>query len=166
MASARIQRWSLTLSGYDYTIRYIKQDLKMPMQTCSADSLYLKPHCSPIIRGNHTAIGEFHGIPNQVWQIRTATARDPMLSRVTAQMVSSGWNQKDDSITLSFQRKQNELSIHDGCLLWGNREVVPQVLWQQVFVNFMRAILVFQDWRALQEGLCGGWKWIQRLKAT
>lgn len=48
MASARIQRWALTLSAYDYTIR-TSLDLNMPTQTCSADYPYLSPqqrfHC-------------------------------------------------------------------------------------------------------------------------
>ena len=131
MASARIQRWALTLSAYDYTIRY-----KPGPQNANADlfsrlPLPETPAEVPLPGETILLLENLATSPVTVSQIRTATSRDPMLSRV-AQLVSSEWNDQDNSITPTFQRKKNELSIHDGCLLWGSRVVVPQVLRPQV----------------------------------
>ena len=40
-------------------------------------------------------------------------------------MVQQGWQDTDDVALKPFQRRKYELSIHDGCLLWGSRVVVP-----------------------------------------
>ena len=36
-----------------------------------------------------------------------------------------GWVDTSDSNLLPYQRWKNELSIEDGCILWGNRVVIP-----------------------------------------
>ena len=71
--------------------------------------------------------------PVSVSQIRIQTAHDPTLSRVK-EFVMNGWTATD---TLSpefqpFQRRKLELSIQDGCLLWGSRVLVPPKLRDRV----------------------------------
>ncbi|CAC5380501.1 Uncharacterized protein K02A2.6 [Mytilus coruscus] len=58
-------------------------------------------------------------------QIKSWTRKDPILSRVM-NYVLQGWPESiaDDDLRPYFTRKL-ELSLHDGCLLWGNRVVVP-----------------------------------------
>ena len=63
-------------------------------------------------------------LPVTVEQIRQWTTHDPILSRVRA-LVQQGWQDTDDVALKPFQRRKYELSIHDGCLLWGSRVVVP-----------------------------------------
>ena len=54
------------------------------------------------------------------------TRKDPILSRVT-QYVLSGWpSTMTDQSLQPFWSKQTELTSQDGCLLWGNRVVVPE----------------------------------------
>ena len=48
-------------------------------------------------------------------QVRKATRTDPVLSRVL-QYVMTGW--PDKQITLYFS-KRLEITVEDGCLLWG-----------------------------------------------
>ena len=36
-----------------------------------------------------------------------------------------GWVYISDSNLLPYQRWKNELRIEDGCILWGNRVVIP-----------------------------------------
>jgi hypothetical protein len=57
-------------------------------------------------------------------QIRKWTDYDPLLARVRT-MLLEGWkNEEEDEVT-PFNRK-DELSIQDGCVLWGSRVVVPK----------------------------------------
>ena len=57
--------------------------------------------------------------------IKTWTCRDPVLSCVQ-QFVQSRWpiRASDDQLHL-FWMKRTELTIQDGCLLWGNQVVIP-----------------------------------------
>ena len=58
-------------------------------------------------------------------QIKMWTRRDPILSRVQ-QFVLRGWSTGAIEKDLKpYWHKRLELSSHDGCLLWGNRVVVP-----------------------------------------
>ena len=100
------------------------QEHRMAMQICSVICLCLKPpqrfpcqvrlcyffetsECSPI-----TAT-----------QIKAWTARDTMLSRV-AERVLSGWSSTADETLIPYQRRRDELSLEDGCVMWGNHVVV------------------------------------------
>ena len=52
-------------------------------------------------------------------------ARDPILARVQ-ELVKYGWTRADsDSELASFQDRKDELSVLDGCVLWGCRVVIP-----------------------------------------
>ena len=57
-------------------------------------------------------------------QIKRWTDRDPTLSQVR-RLVSHGWKNTTDPDLRPYQQQKDELSIRDGCILWGNRVVVP-----------------------------------------
>ena len=58
--------------------------------------------------------------------IRAWTERDPLLSRVL-QFVQNGWPEIVDEDSLKpFWSKSLELSCQEGCILWGNRVVIPK----------------------------------------
>ena len=62
--------------------------------------------------------------PVRAHQINQWTDRDPVLSKVR-KLVLQGWpNQVEEELHSYFRRKQ-ELSIQDGCIMWGCRVVVP-----------------------------------------
>ena len=71
--------------------------------------------------------------PVTVTTIRSATARDSLLSKVR-DMVIKGWppakvlGQEFEQ----FSRKAMELSVQDGCVLWGSRVVIPSALMSAV----------------------------------
>ncbi|XP_061759522.1 uncharacterized protein K02A2.6-like [Nerophis ophidion] len=53
------------------------------------------------------------------------TRRDPVLSRVY-QFTQQGWpEQNTDAVFQPYVVRQTELSVQDGCILWGSRVVVP-----------------------------------------
>ena len=54
----------------------------------------------------------------------TAAHTDPILSQVR-DLVIKGWTMTTKPELSSYQRRRDELSIHDGCLLWGSKVIVP-----------------------------------------
>ena len=126
MASSRIQRWALTLSAYSYNIVF-----KPGAENNNADALSRLP--LPIPKGSPPtplppdlillaqAIGSS---PITADQIRIWTDHDPLLSRIRGNVLR-GWQDTTEPDMRPYQRKREELSVQDGCLLWGSRVVVP-----------------------------------------
>ena len=124
MASARIQRWALILGAYDYSIRY-----KPGQAHSNADVLSRLP--LPDTPPKEHPPGEIthsihllQSLPVTAKDVRTWTGRDPTLSKVRT-MLTSGWTDTKDSALKPFVHRQDELSLEDGCILWGSRVVVP-----------------------------------------
>lgn len=125
MASARIQRWALTLAAYQYNIRY-----KSGKTLNNADALSRLPR--PISTNEDTLPDELaHLILHlsatsiSAGHIKDWTAKDPVLARVL-RYVQSGWpSQTLEEDLKPFARRKSELSILNGCILWGSRIVIP-----------------------------------------
>ena len=56
--------------------------------------------------------------------IKSWTDRDPVLSWVR-RMVLHGWQQQEGVDFQPYEQRKHELSVEDGCVLWGSRVVVP-----------------------------------------
>ena len=127
MASGRIQRWALTLGGYDYSIQY-----KEGKSMANADALSRLPLETPQVEGPRPPeivhlVEHLDSTPLSCTQIRIWTDHDPTLSRVR-KWVQEGWPAQDQNVTPDLQpyfRQRDELSLEVGCVLWGNRVVVP-----------------------------------------
>ena len=124
MASARIQRWALTLSAYDYDIAF-----KPGAQHANADVLSRlplpdHPPSVPLPQETVFLMETLQMSPVTAKQIKFWTSHDPILSKVRDRVLQ-GWVDTSDPKLLPYQRRKNELSIEDGCILWGNRVVVP-----------------------------------------
>ena len=124
MAAARLQRWALTLSAYEYSIVY-----REGRYHANADGLSRLPVNCKIetdVPGETILLMEHMDLtPVTSRQIKTWTRKDPILSRVL-NYVLQGWPAaiEDDKLK-PFVTRKLELSSHDGCLLWGNRVVIP-----------------------------------------
>ena len=60
--------------------------------------------------------------------INKLTGKDPVLSRVRSVVQHGTWDSLcSDSVFQSYKLRRLELSVQDGCVLWGSRVVVPQV---------------------------------------
>lgn len=58
-------------------------------------------------------------------QMETWTDRDPVLGRVR-RCIEQGWPaQLQGEEFLSYWRRKDELSILEGCILWGSRVIIP-----------------------------------------
>ena len=120
IASARIQRWALTLSMYEYTIKFKSGAANGNADALSRLPLPDTPAETPmpselVLLLEHLSTGPLTAV-----QIKTMTRKDPILSRVYMHILH-GWPPATDDHTLQpYSLKQNELSIMDGCVLWGN----------------------------------------------
>ena len=125
MASSRVQRWALILSAYTYTIRYkpgkslgnadglsrLPRPVTTPENSCTPEELVLINHLS------HTTVSATN--------IKDWTSKDTTLSQVR-RYVQLGW--PDCKLGEDFKpylTRKTELSVLNGCILWGTRVVVP-----------------------------------------
>ena len=98
----------------------------------NADALSRLP--LPDLPGNVPVPGDHTYLLNHLQEsvttsakIRNWTDNDPVISRIR-NFVQRGWtvSSPDPSLTPYFNRK-DELSVLDGCLLWGSRIIVPKI---------------------------------------
>ena len=133
-AAARIQRWALFLSGFRYDIEY-----KNTKKHANADALSRLPlPCTSEDLKHQDPVDVFHlkqieTLPVTVKRLRQETHRDPILAQVY-QATMIGWPPKSnlEPQLLPYFRKREELTVHDGCLLWGVRVIVPDKLRRRV----------------------------------
>ena len=129
--SGRIQRWIMTLAVYKYSLVFRKTEehgnadamSRLPMDQIGKENEEETP--SEIV----LLVESLKDTPIECSQVKLWTRRDPILSQVL-QYILSGWPQHLPSDTpqqlSAFWQRRMELSTHDGCILWGNRVVVPE----------------------------------------
>ena len=124
-ASARVRRWSLFLSSYEYTIKFRGTELHG-----NADALSRLPLSEELPANEEPPelvllMEHLADSPVTARQIQSWTRRDPLLTPVV-QALQHGWPKEGNPNLVPFQSKRNELSLFDGCILWGSRVVVPK----------------------------------------
>ena len=124
LASARIQRWALKLGAYDYDLAYKPGKDHGNADTLSRLPLPESAVSTPVPGELVLVMDTLDYTAINATQIRQWTARDPLTAQVR-EMVLQGWQEVDTEELRPYQRKKDELSVQDGCLLWGTRVVVP-----------------------------------------
>ena len=123
-ASARICRWSLQLAAYEYTITFCGTKLHSNADALSRLPLPDAPAEVPMEPELVLLLQHLHKSPVTSSDIRKWTKRDPLLSQVL-QFVEQGWPHKCDFSLSPFSARSSELSVLDGCILWGSRVIIP-----------------------------------------
>lgn len=84
--------------------------------------------------------------PVTVSKIRGWTEQDPLLSRVKRRILS-GWpdhfSSGEEELKPYFRRRY-ELSVEDGCVLWGSKVVVPpkeEVVFSPCYMKLTQALI-------------------------
>ena len=131
MTAARLQRYTLFLAGFDYKIEY-----KSTTEHCNADGL----SGLPLQQNEREEIGVdssevFHAspfvpLPVTSEAVARETRRDPVLARVHESIVK-GWSARVDGDKPYYERR-NEITVHQGCILWEMRVVIPNKLQDRV----------------------------------
>ena len=125
-ASARVRRWSLYLSMFDYCLKFRSTTAHANADALSRLPLPVEPVMDQtppelVLLAEHLAES-----PVTARQIKIWTAKDPVLARVV-QFLQQGWPcsvQSSPELEPYFTKK-DELSLYEGCILWGTRVVVP-----------------------------------------
>ena len=122
LAAARMQRWALLLSAYNYSIEF-----RPTAAHANADGLSRIPLGTrhPASTDSIFTIGQIQALPVTAEQIATATRQDVVLSRVL-NFVKEGWPEEVSKELEPFARRQHELSTEANCLLWGIRVIIPK----------------------------------------
>lgn len=125
MASARIQRWALTLSAYQYSIEYKAGSDNANADAFSRLPLPDTPHHTGFPPETVFLMDRLSQAPVTAKQIKLWTERDPVLSQVK-RWVMQGWPDTVEQEGFKpYVKRKLELSVLDGCLLWGSRVIVP-----------------------------------------
>lgn len=129
MVAARMQRWALLLAAHIYTFQYRKGALHGNTDGLSRLPL---PH-APIEKPRAVEVfytSQLDTLAFSITKIRHDTMSDAILSCVM-EMVSTGRfpAAKDTGEELSpYILRRHDLTIQQGCLMWGVRVIVPPKL--------------------------------------
>ena len=131
MSSSRMQRWTLMLSAYDYTIEH-----RSGIKNSNADALSHLPMQNTVDESEVKIPGDVVFVLDHLnqqttttaAQIRNHTRRDPTLAKVL-QHVQSGWPEGSFPTPVKpYANRKLELSVDSGCVLWGARVIIPTSL--------------------------------------
>ena len=64
-------------------------------------------------------------LPVTVRQLQAATGSDTVLSMVF-HYVRSGWFREIPAYLQPYSNRRNELTVEEGCILWGYRVIIPK----------------------------------------
>ena len=118
MASARIQRWALTLASYEYTIKYKSGPANtnadalshLPLPNTSTSEVPIPSEL--VLLMEHMSTG-----PLTAAQVKTMTQKDPVLCRVHSYILR-GWPNAVDSSLNPYSSRKHELFVCNGYILW------------------------------------------------
>ena len=130
MAAARMQRWGIFLSAYQYDVEY-----KRSKEHSNADGLSRLP-IKEDQEEEDTAqlfrVSFVDALPITAEEIAVETSKDRQLSQVYS-YVMEGWpGKKLPEALMPYYNKRGELSTDQGCLLWGMRVVIPTNLQDRI----------------------------------
>ena len=121
MAAARMQRWAIVLSAYDYQIEYRRSE-----KHSNCDALSRLPHEDSMIGCEseiYSASAIDEDLPITAKDIGKATVLKPSLSRILDFVMTGGPEKCDEEELKPYYIRSQELS----CVLWGSRVIIPKV---------------------------------------
>ena len=124
IAAARMQRWGIFLSAYQYDVEY-----KRSKEHANADGLSRLPLSYQLDdKTDIFRVSFVDALPVTAVEIASETTKDPLLSQVY-HYVMDGWpSQGVEEVMRPLYQRREQLSTDQGCLLWGMRVIVPAKL--------------------------------------
>ena len=125
MSSPRVQRWAVTLAGYTYDLVY-----RRGVGHGNADCMSRLPapgilEESPVPADVVLTLEQLDTTTITSAMVREWTRKDPVLAQVV-RLLEEGWPDTVKSEELSpYYHRRTELSLQDGCVLWGARVLIP-----------------------------------------
>ncbi|XP_064619438.1 uncharacterized protein K02A2.6-like [Lineus longissimus] len=151
LAALLLQRWALILMAYDYTIHY-----RRSAQNANADILSRFPVDSARVAVerpvNYFSLAD--ELPVAARDIAEETRKDPVMSRVFM-YIQNGWPRElPDSSLQPYWNRHEELSVDQGCILWGFRVVIPPKYRQRLLSE-----LHHEHWGVVMKSMARGYLW-------
>lgn len=128
--AARLQQYALFLCGHRYDIEY-----KQTSQHTNVDGLLRLP-LAKSQEERVDAVESFHAaqleaLPLTSAVVKRETRRDPILSEVY-KYTMTGWPATCSKEVAPYRQRKEEITAHQGCLLWGMRVIIPKKCQSQV----------------------------------
>ena len=123
--AACLQRYALFLQGHDYDIEY-----KSSKSHANCDGLSRLPYSQSEDLPDSDSVelynlSQIDSLPVSASDVKRETRRDPTLSKVL-DLTLNGWTDKPQDERLKpYYTRRNELSVENGCLMWGIRVIIP-----------------------------------------
>ena len=153
-AAARVLRWAILLSAYDYVLKYREgakngnadglSRLPLDMRTGEASQKVVS-----------VALMELVSAPVTEAQLRRRTRTDAVLGVVLQKILDGGLEKMEGEEFKPYRSRCCELSTEGGVVLWGARVVIPELLRETVLtelhevhpgVNRMKALARSYVW--------------------
>ena len=125
LAAARLQRWSLVMTAYNYEIQFHSTD-----HHANADML------SRLESNNQMSVFNIQQLETLPV---TPSESDPVLSKVL-NYSKKGWPTVVEEVLKPYKSRENEITVQRECLLCGTRVIVPLKLRKQVLEELHRVI--------------------------
>ena len=159
MATSRIKRWKLVLANYQYTIKYRPTAKHANADLCSRFPLpYAGSTWSAGLPSMPSSVNAVEQVVNTAW-VSTVTRNDPLLTRII-HFTLNGWPDRDRPPEWEpFYKRRHELSVEDGCLLWGSRVVIPE----RIKSAIPKMLHIAHQGAAAMKRLARGYLWYPKL---
>ena len=122
-----MQRWALILNAYQYTLQYIPGS----QNECANCMSRLPTPCYARDSAEYMSSAlamDISSLPVTARDIAKATCKDCVLAVVLQSVRHGQWSMPVSEGVTPFYRRRTELSCQDGCILWGQRVVIPKAL--------------------------------------
>ncbi|XP_048031439.1 uncharacterized protein K02A2.6-like [Megalobrama amblycephala] len=136
MAAARMQRWALLLAAYDYDIQY-----RDGAHHCNADGLSRLPLPTAAQVKLDTVellqVKHLDSLPVLCSDVCKETRSDSTMPQVMEMVATGHFSQVTDTNNVlgPYVNRKDELTMQQGCLMWGWRVVIPPKLRSRVLAE-------------------------------
>ncbi|PIK56483.1 hypothetical protein BSL78_06598 [Apostichopus japonicus] len=112
---------------YEYNLKFKPTDAHANADAMSRLPLPETIKSNPVPPEIVLALNILDQCPVTSSQVRKSSRRDPTLSKILG-YVKCVWPEQRNEALKPYYQRRNELSVEDGCLLWGNRVIIPPLL--------------------------------------
>ena len=124
----RLQRWAHILSPYIYQLRFVSsEENAADYLSRYTEDTEAHEDFDPFQAVSYVHFLQENSLIVPDWAVlRAATAKDSILSTVYHRVLHDGWPAEEDNDGMKpYFTRRYELTVDQGCVMWGHRLVVP-----------------------------------------